>query len=474
MFFFAVTDPSMYARGIASSKPLVRESGSITKSHLTNKQAPLPMAMASHEKLTIAKFTSLYVKNFPLKFTVCKGCYGPNEDLKFLEGDRFQAHSVKQLTVVNVEYDNGIRENISTNSSIPFAILFDPHNNTKEAMKGYQFEKVSELVQLPVLPPVLWSRKSYHGSTPDSSVAANELLIVRRVKSRLVGRQQLKVYSHTYKKEKTLYTTCIGSFSTKPRDIALYLYDVLKHMPDIFPCRAVMLNPEVDASTALSLAPHLRARPCVVTLMHSSINTSLVISSTLRHGSQAKKLEIPIDLGILVKVDESTKDQDVDPMSQYALFDQPAQPHPPAPDAVQGSQFYTNVHFGQERSLELQQPQTYPSVESAIEQGHYQMPREMRVPSDPINNEERGNLGRSPSSGEPSSNSPSWRPPLPPPNRIKRDVSSKYKAISCFSRHTCGRRHLATGSFGSYHSGCGSRHPYVTFWLVWFILKNLV
>lgn len=447
----------MYARGIASSKPLVRASGSITKSHLANKQAPQPMA--GHEKLTIAKFTSQYVKSFPLKFTVCKGYYGPSEDLKFSEGDRFQAHSVKQSTVVNIEYDNGIREHIPTNSSIPFALLFDPYNNTKEAMKGYRFEKVSELVQLPVLPPVLWSRKSYHGSTPDSSVSANELLIVRRVKSRLVGRQQLKVYSHTQKKEKTLYTSCVGSFSTKPRDIALYLSDILKHMPDIFPCRAVMLNPEVDASTAQSLAPQLRAGPCIVTLMHSSIDTSLVISSTLRQGPQAKMLEIPIDLGIMVKVDEAAKEHDADPMyedtSQYGLFNQPVEPHPPAPDAVQGGQFYTNIHFGQERSRELQSPQTYPSVESAIEQGHYQTPREMRVPSDPINieseyhppdfppnyclfsknsNEEKGSFERSPGSGEPSSNSPSWRPPLPPPNRIKRDVkrdvSSKYKAIT--------------------------------------------
>jgi hypothetical protein len=425
----------MYARSIASTKPLVRAGGSITKNHVTNQQATPTGAIA--EKLTIAKFTSQYVNKFPVKFTVCKGYYGPSEDLKFSEGDRFRAHCVKQSTVVNVEYDNGVRENIPANSSVPFAILYDPYSNTKEAMKGYRFEKVSELVQLPVLPPVLWSRKSYRGSGPDSSVSSNELLIVRRVKSKLVGRQQLKVYSHTQKKEKTLYTTCVGSFSTKPRDVALYLTDVLKHMPDIFPCRAVMLNPEVNnTSTAL------RTGPCVVTLMHSSIDTSLVVSSSLREGPQ---LEIPIDLGIMVKLDKSA-DEYVDPMyedtSKYDQFDRPSQPHPPAPEAVTGSQFYTNVHFGQECSREFQQPhQTFSSIEAAIEQGHYQTPREARVPSDPINIESeyhppdanycfltkhsgdsKGSFEKSPGSGQASSNSPSWRPPLPPPNKIKREV----------------------------------------------------
>lgn len=449
----------MYARSIASSKPLVRAGGSFTKSQVTNQQTP---AMAGHERLTIAKFTSKYVQNFPVKFTVCKGYYGPSEDLKFSEGDRFRAHSVKQSTVVNVEYDNGLRENICANSSVPFAILFDPYSNTKEAMKGYKFEKVSELVQLPVLPPVLWSRKSYHGSTPDSSVSANELLIVLRVKSKLLGRQQLKVYSHTHKKEKTLYTSCVGSFSTKPRDIALYLSDVLKHMPDIFPCRAVMLNPEVDA-TSMNVAPHFRSGPCIVTLMHSSINTSLVISSSLRQGPHAKMLEIPIDLGILVKLDESmTEDQDA---SKYGTVDQPTQPHPPA-DAVQGGQFYTNVHFGQERSRDFQQqPHAFTSVEAAVEQGHYQTPRDMRTTSDPIpieseyhppdsvhhppdnyvllSREGRGSFEQSPGS-KANSNSPSWRPPLPPPNKIKREVSSEYKIIVCIPDIPCQLAGLAS------------------------------
>lgn len=432
-----------YARNAVTS---VR-TGSITKQH------SLPSPTLS-DRYTIAKFANLYRQKFPVKFTVAKGFYGPNEDLRFSEGDKYLAHSTKQSTVVNIKYDNGTRENILVNSSVPFAILFDPYGNTKEAMTGYRFEKVSELMKLPVLPLVLWSRKAYRGSTSESSVSANELLIVRRVKSKLVGRQQLKVYSHTEKKEKTLYTTCVGSFSTKPRDICLFLSDILKNMPDIFPCRAVMLNPVTGTSQApLKGAP--RSGPCIVTLMHSSIDTSLVISSALKQDSRT---EIPIDLDILVRVDNTEEEYQGEAVyedtSLYTPITTPQQmPGQPAQNQtrqIQDQQFYTNVHFGQERSRELfNSPAvdaSFASVESAIEQGHYQAPREIgRTPSDPIaiesvyhppeghappnyvlfskNHDEsgRGKSPASPAAASASPSSPSYRPPLPPPNKTKKD-----------------------------------------------------
>ena len=435
----------------------------MTETHLPS--PPPSQAPISSDRLTIAKFSAQYKQDFPVKFAVAKGYYGPSEDLKFSEGDKFRAHSLKQTTVINVQYENGIRENIPANSPIPFAVLFDPHGNGKEAMTGYRFDKISELVQLPVLPPLLWSRRSYHGSSPDSSVAANELLIIRRVKSRLVGRQQLKVYSHTQKKEKTLYTSCVGSFSTKPRDVGLFLDDIVKHMPDIFPCRAVMMHPENQPRMVQGVPQ--RPGPCIVTLMHSSIETYLTISSTIKqNGSHSRFLEIPIDLGILVCLD--TEDQPgVDAVyedtSLYSTYDTPNSnqqaviPHitpaleQQAPHDPNQGQFYTNIHFGQERSMNYVSqpgPGHFHSSEAAVDQGHYQTPREVRTPSDPISigqsrgencavgpggnyvllskngdEEAKGSYERSPPVSGPSSSSPSYRPPLPPPNRIKREVS---------------------------------------------------
>ena len=238
--------------------------------------------MGGHEKLTIAEFISQNEKNFPCNFIVCEG-HSSNEEIS--KGDRFKAIFVTSK-VVNVKYDDGTSENFSANSSILFAILFDPFDDMNEAKQGYSFKTVSEVVNYQVLPPVLWSKKSFHGFTPDSLVSANELFIVRDI----VDGEQLKVYSHTYKKEKTLGTNCFGDFSTKPQDTGLYLSDIMKCMPGILqkPCKAVMLK--VDAP------------PRIVTLSMSSIDSSLVIS---RQVPQATMFEISINLEILVKLDRS-------------------------------------------------------------------------------------------------------------------------------------------------------------------------
>ena len=457
------------------------------------RHSSIPANMSTYQgpqKLTLAKFVNEFNKEFPVKFVVTKGFYGPREDLKFSDGDQFTAHSLKMSTVVNIEHENGQRKSVPVDYPIPFAILYNPNDNIAEAIKGYKYEKVSELVQLPILPPLIWSRKAYQGSSPESSVAANELLIVRSVKSRLVGRQQLKVYSLTQRKEKTLYTTCTGSFTTKPRDISLYMPDILKHMPDIFPCRAVMFNAEGGQHLPGSaMSNSVRSGPSVVTLLHTSANNSVVVSSALglRFPSSGNAfLEVPVDLSIMVQ-----KDNFVTPVGSPAnngiyedLYDkvkgernlpQQLNANSTAHRHQQNSQLYTNVLFSQQ-NVQRRNSTQYPSAESAIESGHYQMPSVVfkeRTSSDPIaidsvnhppddalpgnyvmlekkrscgsngSNGSSGSYGSNPSrgglpgslernspsgrngtnGGEVVSVSPSYRPPLPPPNRIRRTVS---------------------------------------------------
>ncbi len=459
----------------------------------TGTSHPAMSTYQTPQKLTLAKFASENNKDFPVGFTVTRGFYGKREDLKFAEGDQFTAHSLKQSTVVGIEFENGQRDDIPVDLPIPFAILFNPNDNISEAIKGYKYEKVSELVQLPILPPLLWSRKAYTGSSQDSSVSANELLIVKCVKSRLMGRQQLKVYSLTQRREKTLYTTCTGSFTTKPRDISLYLPDILKHMPDIFPCRAVMFNAETSQHPSNAVSKSIRAGPSVVTMLHSSINTSLVVSSVLGHvfpSSGTPYLEIPIDLNIMVR-----KDASVAPMhpvtdgiyEDTSFYDNKVKPartstHQETAFTNQrevafsvgpsNSQFYTNVHFGQQTPLrKTPGEQQFTSAENAIETGHYQTPASFkeRTSSDPITIDSvyhppddappgnyvymtkngRGSLGSNGSGGSSGTNlprgpgswekgspnskcngndnisvSPSYRPPLPPPNKTRRSVSN--------------------------------------------------
>lgn len=291
------------------------------------------------------------------------------------EGDHFSIHFVKHTTVVAIECENGNKFNVPLNSAVHFGLLYDPYDNYSEAVKGYKFEKVSDILRMGKLPLVVRARKGHQGSNPESSIAANELLVVRKVRTKLMGRKELKLYSITTGKEKTLNDNCIGHFSTKPREVSMYLPEIVKHIPDVFPCKAVLFN--VAGSAPLCLPSKLSI--AAVTLMHSSINTSLVATSVLEQDLEnAKLLDIPIDLDILVRV-VGTSEMEAwrlhkDTSYLYNNFN-PANLCPYVSKATSRSahqaqsRFYMNVCPEQKEGIKVTKPQT---IETP---SHYQCPR---------------------------------------------------------------------------------------------------
>lgn len=254
------------------------------------------------EKLTLPEFVSNYHKSLPLHIRVCRGYCGPSEDTSISEGDHFNVHFIKHTTVVLVEMENGHQYNVPLNSAVPFGLLYDPYKNSSQASKGYTFTKVGDILQLPELPNIVRARKAHPSSNSENSIVANELLLVRRASRKRIGKNQLKVYSLTDKREKTLSESCIGHFSTKPRDVCMYLPDIVKHAPDIFPCKAVLFPNKESGSVPAKLTSS------AVTLMHHSIETSLVVTSALDEETEnARMLDIPIDLNIQVRVATTTE-----------------------------------------------------------------------------------------------------------------------------------------------------------------------
>ena len=160
------------------------------------------------------------------------------------------------------------------------------------------------MLQMNELPTVVRARKAYDSSNPENSIVANELLIVRKAARKRIGKNQLKVFSLTSKKEKTLSENCLGHFSTKPRDVCMYLPDLVKYAPDIFPCKSILF---ANKETSQSKVPS-KFSSSIVTLMHHSIETSLVVTSALEGSSEdARLLDIPIDLDIQVRVAGTTE-----------------------------------------------------------------------------------------------------------------------------------------------------------------------
>ena len=399
----------------SASKSSMQKAGSVAKSPVSSiphdyREArriinPPP---ASEEKLSLPRFLANYHEHFPVSVRVCKGFCGMNEEKSISEGDCFNVHFVKYTTVVSVEFENGSRSNVPLNSAVPFALLYDPHSNHTEALKGYRFEKVGDMLQTSKLPLVVRARKAYQSSNADNSIVANELLYLKKPKkAKMLGKQHLKVYSLTAGREKSLSESCIGNFSTKPKDICLFLPEILKNMPDIFPCRAVLFNnPHSEAASSM---PSSNKVMSLVTMMHSSIETSLVATSALEEGAEnARMLDLPIELDILVRVIPTTERQTQqlyeDTSYLYKNFN-PAKLHPYVNSHANSgvierqAQLYTNVKPDCS-GVDLTKPALL------IEEGHYQAPRATRTPSDPVPIESVYHPPESSSPPQGASNSP--------------------------------------------------------------------
>lgn len=170
-------------------------------------------------------------------------------------------------------------------------------NSSSLLQKGFTFERVSDILANKKLPKVIRATQMWKGSGPDSSVDANELLLVRGTKMKLKTKY-LKVFSPAMNKKKALPEHCIGRFSTRPYDVRVYLPEIVHHLKDPFPLQAVLF---INSETAQDIPVFLMSS--VVTLKSQSVDTSLIATSTLNDDiEKAQIVDIPFDLDIEVSV----------------------------------------------------------------------------------------------------------------------------------------------------------------------------
>ena len=239
---------------------------------------------APREKISLPMLLSKHHEEFHPVWGFC----GSDKESSLSDGDQFNVHFLKCTTIVANEYENGSRF-----TAIPFAILYSSQIKQDKGMTGYKFDKVSDVLQM-----AKWARKGYQGSTSDSSISANELLIVRKVRNKILGKQSLKVFSLTTGKD-VFSSNCTGNFSTKPRDVCLYLPKILKDVT-----RRVGTHQRTGSNSKLGV-------PTVVKMLHSSVETSLVATSVHDQDPEnARLLEIPIELDILVRVEDNVDEDE--------------------------------------------------------------------------------------------------------------------------------------------------------------------
>ena len=183
-----------------------------------------------------------YSTLLPLQIQVRKGYHGSDERHCIAADDVYNVHFVKHTKVVVLRDRRGVKFNIPLNSAVQFAPVFNPNNDVKEAMRGYCYERVSDLMALHTLPRIVRATKPHIRVDPKSTIEQNEVFIVQSVVSIGVRRRVLQVYSVTCSQNKLLLADSVAGFTTSPRHTALYLLEIIEHFLNSLPLEVQVMS----------------------------------------------------------------------------------------------------------------------------------------------------------------------------------------------------------------------------------------
>ena len=263
-------------------------------------QAVSDSFIPSSPEMTLGEFVSKHQHEFPVRVRVSRGFYGTTDRWSISEGELFNIHFVKYTKVVATTDGGSGHYYIPINSAVEFASLYAPNDEVEAGLKGFSFKTARDITSQRTMPQIVRATAScIRPGSPEASVNANELLVLKKVKRPFFGSPVLHCVNPLTGEKKILPATSTGHFSTNPFQVRLFLPEVIQHLT--FPGQFVMfINPDMNCD----LPDDLFTRP--ITLSHCSIETSLVAtqqeSTTTNDPRDHVLLEIPIDLDIGVEL----------------------------------------------------------------------------------------------------------------------------------------------------------------------------
>ena len=247
--------------------------------------------------ITFADLATNYSEQLPGRVEVCRGVYGDDEDdaMCISTGDIYNIHYVKRRETVTLQASAGNKDEefaVPLNSSIKFSVLYDPGRTASKAAEGYIFSKVMDIINASPMPKVVCATKRNTASKVDTIVTPGEILVVVGVED-IQGSLHLKMFSLKTETYKLLPGDSTGQFTTKPKEVQMYISQILKYCKCPIPS-TVLIFP---SSEGQMLPEGLRSRP--FTLLEKTVSTSLVATIHLTNGHEI--LDIPSTLDAELK-----------------------------------------------------------------------------------------------------------------------------------------------------------------------------
>ena len=242
-------DEDVAETGASIQRPLHRGKGRVFSKYSTSKDvhSSRPQSAggtavrtsSSPDAIALSEFTQRFSDSLPAEITVVEGAN--TSPVALNDKDVLKVHRIKEQSMVLARANENQQYLIPFNAAIEFCVLYDPENNISKALKGYSFEKGSDLMSAEIRPKLVCARSSWVDKDTNRVVVSNrEVFVVKGASTGKDGKKTIKVYSITKHVTKELPEDCVASFSTKPSLLPLYLAEIMEYVKDPFPCKALL------------------------------------------------------------------------------------------------------------------------------------------------------------------------------------------------------------------------------------------
>ena len=259
--------------------------------------------MEEDESLSLSNFVEQFSTLLPLQITVKKGYHGSDERHSVAADDVYNVHFVKRTKVVVLQEGRDVTFTVPLNSVVKFAPVFNPNDDPEEAMRGFTFERVSDIMAQKTLPKIVRALKPHVKVDPVSTIEQNEMFVVQKVVLVGMRKKALQVFSVMRGEEKLLPSDSVGGFTTEPQLTCIYLPEIINRFLSDFPLDVlVVMN---DGGLNQDIPYYLTTEISRLTGVDSE--TSLIVSTSWGQNEKVSDedqmpIDIPVDLPIEVAV----------------------------------------------------------------------------------------------------------------------------------------------------------------------------
>ena len=209
-------------------------------------------------------------------------------------------HHTKRVHVVTVETLGGDLYDIPLNTSLLFALLYNPTNNIQTAMQGFVFPSIASILRASPRPKLVCSKSAW--SDGKVSIVENELLILGREMQK-AGTEGIVAFSLSSKSSKLIPSKCQCLFTTGTSDVCLPLPEITAYIPNVFPALMCILDHNTPTFSKIVTLKGESIAPSIVAEQlpgpeEDTIAESLIVSasSTSIHKLQSPMCLIPYNL----------------------------------------------------------------------------------------------------------------------------------------------------------------------------------